>query len=305
MAMTLDNLIQQLDREFSVMDWEADPAMSRLVPKIYRTIGYDYAALFEPDFCARYNGLMLRASEIITEVYCAAFPTPEVLETVLQQAGDQALLFLHHPLDMETSGRGFLPISPEHLQELIKQGISIYSCHAPLDCHSRIGTAASLASAFGLQQEREFVQYGIGYAARIGSVSPVTVEEIVRMGQRVFNVERVERGGGNPSPVTCIAVIPGGGDDPVFFQEAEQLGAQVVITGEWYTRLLALANPNDADWAEKNREACKAYAHTSSMALLGFSHAATEYLVMERQLATYFRSLGLPVSCVRQSDWWR
>lgn len=47
------------------------------------------------------------------------------------------------------------------------------------------------------------------------------------MGQRVFNVERVERGGGNPSPVTRITVLPGGGDDPVFFQEAEQLGAQV------------------------------------------------------------------------------
>jgi len=125
------------------------------------------------------------------------------------------------------------------------------------------------------------------------------------MGQRVFDVERVERGGGNPSPVTRIAVLPGGGDDPVFFQEAEQLGAQVVITGEWYTRLLALANPKDADWAEKNREECKAYANTSTMALLGFSHAATEYLVMERQLAPYLRCQGLTVSCVRQSDWWR
>jgi len=168
MAMTLDNLVHGLDREFSVTDWEADPAMSRMVPKIYRTIDYDFTAIFEPDFCARFNGLMLRASEVITEVYCAVFPTPEVLEVVLQQAGDQALLFLHHPLDMETTGRGFLPISPGHFQAFTKRGISIYACHAPLDCHSRIGTAASLASAFALQQEREFARYGHGYAVASG-----------------------------------------------------------------------------------------------------------------------------------------
>jgi len=305
MAITLDSLKQKLDREFSVTDWEADPAMSRLVPKTYHNIGYDFAAIFEPDFRARFNGLMLRAGDVITEVYCAVFPTPEVLEVVLQQARDQALLFLHHPLDMETSGRGFLPISPLHLQALIKQGISVYSCHAPLDCHSRIGTAASLVSAFSIKQESEFAQYGNGYAGRIGSVSPVSVEALVHMGKREFNVDHVERGGGNPYQVTRIAVLPGAGDDPLFLQEAEQLGAQVVITGEWYTRLLTLSNPEDADWAAKNREACKAYANTSTMALLGFSHAATEYLVMEKQIATYFRGLGLTVSCVRQSDWWR
>jgi hypothetical protein len=41
------------------------------------------------------------------------------------------------------------------------------------------------------------------------------------------------------------------------------------------------------------------------MALLGFSHAATEFLVMERQMAGYFQRHGLHLECLAQSDWWR
>lgn len=41
------------------------------------------------------------------------------------------------------------------------------------------------------------------------------------------------------------------------------------------------------------------------MALLGFSHAATEFLVMKRQMTGYFRGRGLQVECLEQSDWWR
>jgi len=41
------------------------------------------------------------------------------------------------------------------------------------------------------------------------------------------------------------------------------------------------------------------------MALLGFSHAATEFLVMKEQMAGYFQRRGLQVECLEQSDWWR
>jgi hypothetical protein len=87
-------------------------------------------------------------------------------------------------------------------------------------------------------------------------------------------------------------------------EEAEALGAQAYITGEWYTR----GNPgaeDDGEWVEANRAACLAYAESSAMALLGFSHAATEFLVMERQMAGFFANRGYQVECLRQSNWWR
>jgi hypothetical protein len=140
----LCQLVGDLDRLFSVHEWEGDPAMSRFLPRAYETMGYEWAALFEPNFCRRFNGLMLGSGDTVKRVYCAAFPSPDVLETVLIAAGGAALLFLHHPIDMEVGGVGFLPVPPETLGRLRAQGVSVYACHAPMDCHNEIGTNASI-----------------------------------------------------------------------------------------------------------------------------------------------------------------
>jgi putative NIF3 family GTP cyclohydrolase 1 type 2 len=101
-----------------------------------------------------------------------------------------------------------------------------------------------------------------------------------------------------------VAIVAGGGDDVEVMEEAERLGADAYITGEWYTRTLP-PGESERQWAEGNRAACQAYAASSRMALLGFSHAATEFLVMESQMAPWFRERRLKVECVEQSDWWR
>lgn len=300
----LDRLARELDELFSIYDWNEDPATSRWVPRVYQGIGYDYTKIFEADFCKRSNGLMLRSANLVKEVYCAAFPSPEILEKLLATTRGDALLFVHHPIDMEVSGIGFLPIPPDDLERLRAQGVSVYACHAPMDCHDEIGTNASIAQAFGVQIERYFARYGNGFAGRIGSIVPTGLDELVKRGREIFGVDRVEIGGARPITITKVAIVAGGGNDPELLEEAERSGARVFITGEWYTR----TTPRDErsrEWAEANRAACKAYGETSKMALLGFSHAATEYLVMKSQMADYFKRKGVRVICLEQSDWWR
>jgi putative NIF3 family GTP cyclohydrolase 1 type 2 len=302
--VSLNEVVRELDKLFSIHDWGADPAMSRFVPQVYQGICYDHTKVFEIDFCERYNGLMLRSGDAVKEVYCAAFPTPEVLEKLLVITSGEALLFTHHPIDMEVSGVGFLPISPDTLGRLRAKGVSVYACHAPMDCHDEIGTNASIVRAFDVQVKRSFAKYGNGYAGRIGSIACVNLDELVRRGKKVFGVDRVEIGGARPCSITNVAIVAGGGDDLEVLEEAEQMGAQVFITGEWYTR----TTPRDEqgrEWAARNKATCKAYAESSKMALLGFSHAATEYLVMRTQMAGYFRRKGIEVVCLEQSDWWR
>jgi hypothetical protein len=304
MAIPLKDLVRDLDVLYSIGDWEADPAMSRFAPRVYRDIGYDYTEVFEADFCQRFNGMMLRSSDSVGEVFCAAFPGPGVIARLFELAQEGALLFLHHPIDMEVAGVGFLPIPPDQLERLRARGVSVYACHAPMDCHDEIGTNASIVEAFGARVEQGFAPYGIGLAGRIASVPPASLDELVQHGRDVFGVERVETGGARPEAITKVAIVAGGGDDVELFEAAEQLGAQVYITGEWWTRTTP---PGDEErkWAEGNRAACKAYAAQSQMAFLGFSHAATEFLVMEDQMADYFRQKGLEVTCLAQSDWWR
>jgi putative NIF3 family GTP cyclohydrolase 1 type 2 len=302
--MILDDLKQELDDLFTIPRWESDPAMSRWLPKVYQDLDYDYTRILEPDFCLRSNGLMLRATESIEFVYCAAFPSPEVVGHVLEWRKGKALLFLHHPIDMEVGGVGFLPLLPQALEQMKAQGISIYACHAPLDCHDEIGTNAGIVQAFQIQVEHSFARYGRGYAGRIGVIAPLSLEALIAKGKEIFGVEQVLIGGAVPEAIARLAIVPGGGDDTEVMEEAEALGAQAYLTGEWYTRTLP-PSESEREWAEANRTACQSYAQSTKMALLGFSHAATEYLVMVRQMAAYFQRMGLQVECLEQSDWWR
>ena len=301
--MTLDQLVHALDKLYAIRDWDQD-AMSPWLPRLYRQIGYDHTQILEADFCARHNGLMLRSGDDVKQVYCAVFPSPDVLDHVLSTSSWEALLFLHHPIDMEVSGVGFLPIPPDALHRLRARGVSIYACHAPMDCHDEIGTNASIVQALGVDVERHFAPYGNGYAGRIGSIAPVSLDELIAKGREIFGVERVEIGGARPPLVSRIAIVPGGGDDAKLMEQAQAFGAQAYVTGEWTTRTTP-PDEGGKEWAAANRAACMAFAEGANMALLGFSHAATEYLVMTSQLTGYFERQGLQVACLEQSDWWR
>jgi len=301
--MMLDVLTRELDAFFSVGDWERDPAMGRFVPMTYGQS--DLTRIFEPEFCRRFNGLMVRAADVVEEVYCAAFPSPEIVGQVLGHThGEGALLFLHHPLDMEVGGIGFMPIPPEALEEMKAAGVSIYSCHAPMDCHDEIGTTASMVRALAVRVERRFAREGNGFSGRVGTIAPTSRDALVERGKRVFGVDRVEIGGAEPASIERVAIVAGSGDDAGLMAEAEALGAQAFISGEWYTR----TEPPDNEgrrWAEANRAACLTFAESSRMALLGFSHAATESLVMRAQMIGYFRERELQAEALEPSDWWR
>ena len=140
-------MVSELDKFFSINDWEKDPAMSRWVPRVYDKIGFDYTKTFEINFCKKFNGLMMKSGDTIGDVYCASFPTPEILQKVLEEKSENALLFLHHPIDIEVSRAGFLPISPNDLGCLKEKRISVYACHAPMDCLDKMGTNAAIMKA--------------------------------------------------------------------------------------------------------------------------------------------------------------
>jgi hypothetical protein len=108
--MLLDELRHQLDEMCAIGEWERDPAMSRCFPGLYRTQDDDLTQILEPDFCIRFNGPMLRAAETVEQVYCAAFPCPEVMAKILVRRNGNALLFLHYPADMDVAGTGPLSI---------------------------------------------------------------------------------------------------------------------------------------------------------------------------------------------------
>lgn len=302
--MLLASIVNTLDALYNIKDWPPDPAMMFWVPKIYERIQYDFQRVFEPDFCDRYNGLMLRCGNDVSHVFCASFATPDVMQKVLDSGLEDAMLFLHHPVDMEVTGPGFLPVMPDIIREFQNNRISIYACHAPLDCHDEIGTNAAIVEALNMTVERGYIKYGLGYAGRIGTIKPVKTDMLLQKIRDIFGVTRLEVGGCPGDTITRIGVVAGGADAPEDIQEPYKAGCDLYLCGEWYPRY----TPDDEEVRKQVanlKEQTMAFAKTSKMLLIGTSHAASEYLVMRTQLKDFFEAKGLPTTPVPQDDWWR
>jgi hypothetical protein len=80
---------------------------------------------------------------------------------------------------------------------------------------------------------------------------------------------------------------------------AEKLGAQAYLTGELHVRI-------EGDYGRRKFAEVESFAATTSMTLVGVSHAASEHLVIETQFARWFaETLGITLRPIRETHWWR
>jgi putative NIF3 family GTP cyclohydrolase 1 type 2 len=251
-----------------------------------------------PQFMQRHNGLMLENADEIQHVYTLVFPSEEVLADVQSRAdGRPALVFTHHPMDFETSGRGLIPIDESAFQSLRDARISLYSAHAPLDCHGTVSTSRALARAAGVGVDDVCAGYHGGYAGIIGTIQETALETFVAQLRTALNVERVDTKCHAPT-VTRIAVVAGGAAFPPMMQEAVDRACDTYLTGEFRIR-------HGGAWAEQHRPQFDHFVDTAPINLIGASHYATEAEVLRYEMLGWFNSLGLSAEFVPQKDPWR
>ena len=285
----LSSLVARLDALFALGSLERDPGFSLFVPMVYDPIGFDWRRRFEPGFAERFNGLVVRGGGRVGAVFCAAFPSAEVLDDFLRAASPGDLLFCHHPIDLRSGdprgamGAGFVPIQPATLDLLAERNLSLYACHAPMDtARGGIGTTAAMVEALGLAPEADFFPYGNGFAGVVCAAPPRSTDEWEAELLRVFGVPYVDRAGPDRARIERVAVVPGGGNSVDAFREAEALGARAYVTGE-------IRSYVDDEFGARNRAEVDAYLATGAMSLLGVSHVASEERVMERQMVPWLR----------------
>jgi putative NIF3 family GTP cyclohydrolase 1 type 2 len=96
-----------------------------------------------------------------------------------------------------------------------------------------------------------------------------------------------------------VAVIAGVGDHVDEMAKAEALGAQAYITGELHVRI-------EGEYGRAKFADVRSFAATTGMTLIGVSHAASEHLVFETQLARWLTQRhGIGLTPIRESKWWR
>lgn len=294
--MNAAELAARLDAYLDLDRFESDDFA--IIPEFCREAGIPFEEFATPSFLRRFNGLMLDNTTEVSRVLTLVFPSDEVLAEVLRRAGSEpALIFTHHPMDMETSGRGLVPVGEEWLRRLREAGVSLYAAHAPLDCHEATSTSRALARALGVPAEATFAGYFGGHAGVYGRIDPVPFEEFAERVRAACGVDRLEmKKHGNA--VEHVAVVAGGAAYPPIMQEALDAGCDTYVTGDFRVR-------HGGPWAEEHRPAFDAFVDSVPLNLIGGSHYATESLVLRDDMPPFFRELGLAAEFVPQPDPWR
>ena len=302
---SLDTIVTDLDTFFNLAESGADPAFSRFLPYVYAEEAIPWQSWTEPAFRVHFNGLMLRGDATVGTIFLSAFPSDEVLTHFIAQASPGDLLFLHHPINMESGdprgalGRFFQPI-PQHLRDALqRQRLSVYSCHAPLDYHPTLSTSRAIATALGGDVFGEFFPYGPGYAGVLAEIAPVSTTALEGILCRTFGVPYLDVAGARPEEIRRVAIVAGAGDYADQMRDAEARGAQAYVSGE-------ILNHIDSDIGRTRFAAVDAFARETTMALIGVSHAASEFLVMQSSMRTWFADrYPIPTVLLPESHWWR
>ena len=300
--MRLRDFSRRLDRLFGIdqfpepdgWDFAMSPAeKARLLQRAPREFGETF------------NGLMLggRSNGEIDRAHLLVFPEESLVEDVVAVESDRkggAVIVTHHPLDMETSGRGFIAIPDRQLEALEAANVGVYVLHAPLDCHHDISTSRALAEGLGIEISDAFAPYVGGQAGVIGDQASEPFNEFAERVRALcelpsFRAEAVRFAG---RPVSRVAIVAGGGDDASDLAEAEAMGADCYLSGHWWT-------PHPGPWSDQNRDVLRDAIARSRMNLLSASHDGSELVVFRDRLAPLFESWDLTVHLHRQSDHWR
>lgn len=296
-----------LDEEFRTKETALDPSMSRFFPMVYESIDFDWKNFFETKFLRSFNGLMINGLKPIRKVICVVFFNDEIIEKVLRESTEGILIFSHHPIQMECgdprgqSGKGFLPVDPSLLVRLKDKGISVYTCHAPLDAGSvsGMGTNESIVKVINAKVITQYYPYGHGFAARVCELpQTMKISEIINVFKQRLDLPYVDLQGTKEKNVNKLVVLAGGGGSYSDIKSAEEYGVDCIITGEVTSKIIG-------DRGDRERLALNEYYKNTKISAIGLSHAGSEFLVMP-EIANWIKTtFKIEANALSEERWWR
>ena len=296
--MKTTELIKQLDQYFDIEHIDSDLPFSRVLPREYGKTDIHLSTYFTKTFLEHFHGLLIQGSSEIRHVYLAVFLSNEIVGQLILQDAHDALIFTHHPMDFESNGRGFLPLSQESLEELTKRGLSVYAVHTPLDIHPLTNTSLSIANALHLHNTIRFSEWFNSYAGIIGSLQePMPMQSFLELVRTTLGIQDLWFHDNNV-PVQKIGIIAGGGADVTYMKEARSLGCDTYLSGDILNRV---QTPNSL---EKRKE-FEEQQNQLDLNLIGASHYATEKCVLVHEMKDYFDQYGLSTTFLSQKNPWK
>lgn len=264
------DLYNQLERDFITKNMRDDWA---------RFMG-ELDEYLSPNFKERSMGLVCDFTNEINSVYCAVFPTKEILQSIIDDGATNAMLFLHHPSIWDIRRlKPFYQMDKELINKFKENKISIYNLHVPLDNFSEYSTSKTLADVLYIEIEKPFKEYCGTLSGVIGKTKCKSVEELHdRFSKALGHNTSLYLYGNNNIKDGRVAIVAGGGNNIATVSEMIENKVDVLITG------ISVNNKNYLevhDLEQKNH-----------INILGGTHYSTEKFACQK-MCTYFERFGL------------
>ncbi len=175
-----------------------------------------------------YNGLQIEGKKEIHKVLFAVDSGIETFRKVHLLKGD--MLIVHHGLFWKKQDPRLIGTHFKRVNALLKDEVSLYAVHLPLDMHEEIGNNVALVHLVGGEVTGRFSRWGSGYIGALGRLNePISALELSqKLGAKLGGETKVLL---PKKRITTIATMSGSAGRDVL-QEAINLGVDCFITGE-------------------------------------------------------------------------
>ena len=243
----------------------------------------DFNEFITPEYKSRHMGLMTDNAEEITHAYTAVFPSPAALQKIYADGRQNALLFLHHPMQWQMPELPvFRSIPEEDLQRLKNQKISLYNLHTPLDANGEFSTTVTFAKTLGINISEEFFEYNGIKAGIIGWTEHHTPKEMKNHLESVLGHEaKLYNYGDNMIKDNKVALVAGGGNDETAYKYLKKQKINLYITGI-----------TNMETGYKPAIAAHRTAQKAKINILTGTHYSTEKFACIK-MTEYFQALGI------------
>ena len=233
------------------------------------------------NFLQRQMGLVCDFAEQINKVYTAVFPSDKVMQEILDEGTENAMLFVHHPSvwDIRNAPKIFHSMNPELLNQFKERRISVYALHVPLDDFGEYSTSATLAKAIGAVPEKAFAPYYGGLCGVFSRTDVGSIHKLKEAFEKAVGHEvKLYQYGSDEIKDGMIATIGGGGNQLEMLKEIADEGVN--------TFALGVTIKNDFS-AEPHK-----FAEDNGINILGGTHYSTEKFACIA-MVEYFAIKGL------------
>jgi len=175
------------------------------------------------------NGLQVQGKPEIKKIAFSVSASREAIANTVKNNCDS--LITHHGIFWNYQKNVITKQFYNRVAPLIKNDISLFGYHLPLDAHLEIGNAATIAQQLGLTNIQPFGEYKGNFLGVSGSFqSSIKAEDLAHRLEHLFDHTIIHASDDKQRALQSIGIITGGANNE--WKEALNQGLDAYLTGE-------------------------------------------------------------------------